>query len=99
KKVSIETLRAHGHLVENDKKTETDIKIKNEKQVTTTKADNQGTWDVDKKVTPQPTTTDPPVPSIKAQVKKAPDRTDLNWTATEKKDEKKRQGNTNRVTK
>lgn len=38
KKVSIETLRAHGHLVENDKKTETDIKIKNETTVTTTKS-------------------------------------------------------------
>ena len=50
------------------------IKIKNETTVTTTKADNQGTWDVDKKVTPPPTTTDSPVPSIKDPVKKVSDK-------------------------
>lgn len=98
KKVSIETLRAHGHLVENDKKTETDIKIKNETTVTTTKADNQGTWDVDKKVTPPPTTTDSPVPSIKDPVKKVSDSDDLNWDATVKQDGEKTPGSHNRVT-
>lgn len=98
KKVSIETLRAHGHLVENDKKTETDIKIKNETTVTTTKADNQGTWDVDKKVTPLPTTTDSPVPSIKDPVKKVSDSDDLNWDATVKQDGEKTPGSHNRVT-
>ena len=98
KKVSIETLRAHGHIVENDKKTETDIKIKNETTVTTTKADNQGTWDVDKKVTPPPTTTDSPVPSIKDPVKKVSDSDDLNWDATVKQDGEKTPGSHNRVT-
>lgn len=98
KKVSIETLREHGHLVENDKKTETNIKIKNETTVTTTKADNQGTWDVDKKVTPPPTTTDSPIPSIKDPVKKVSDSDDLNWDATVKQDGEKTPGSHNRVT-
>ena len=98
KKVSIETLREHGHLVENDKKTETNIKIKNETAVTTTKADDKGTWDVDKKVTPPPTTTDSPIPSIKAPVKKVSDTDDLNWDATVKQDGEKEPGSHNRVT-
>ena len=98
KKVSIETLREHGHLVENDKKTETNIKIKNETTVTTTKADDKGTWDVDKKVTPPPTTTDSPIPSIKEPVKKVSDTDDLNWDATVKQDGEKEPGRHNRVT-
>ncbi|MDY5245885.1 MAG: isopeptide-forming domain-containing fimbrial protein, partial [Anaerobutyricum soehngenii] len=98
KKVSIETLREHRHLVENDKKTETNIKIKNETTVTTTKADDKGTWDVDKKVTPPPTTTDSPIPSIKNPVKKVSDADDLNWDATVKQDGEKTPGSHNRVT-
>ena len=98
KKVTVDTLRKHGHLIENDKKTETTIEIKNQATVITTKIDNKGTWDVDKKVTPPPTITKVPVPEIKDPVKQVSDTDDLNWDATVKQDGEKTPGKHNRVT-